>query len=152
MLSISTGHSACMCIRLYLHKLVGIRPRRLKFFSIPSMSHWASMSHWTDVWELHVSSVVPSRSIAFFLKLFIPAEAMSKFIAFLNAHSPFNQWYLPLIDQVLFSLSLVDLQSVLLNRIGRKNPRNLACHWGWVMAQLPGWKGREVALYLLLSK
>jgi hypothetical protein len=62
-----------------------------------------------------------SRSIAFFLKLFIPAETMSKFIAFLNAHSPFNQWYLPLIDQVLFSLSLVDLQSVLLNRIGRKN-------------------------------
>jgi len=34
----------------------------------------------------------------------------------------------------------------------QKQSRNLACYWSWMMAQLPGWKGREVALYLLLTE
>jgi hypothetical protein len=34
----------------------------------------------------------------------------------------------------------------------QKRSRNLACFWCWAMANLPEWKGRELALYLILGE
>lgn len=34
----------------------------------------------------------------------------------------------------------------------QKRYRNLACTWGWIMSNLPGWRDRELQLYLILGE